>query len=196
MKKKDLLLTVSLLMLPLLLASQLPFRTLPEAGSFSERALENVSVTASNIYVAGEINLIQFTLAFSSPDFEYADGLEMTFPAGVVPLEAGTTTIGGVSPNVPFVGQTISWGDFDEPSGFGDLVPGNYNFTVALDIAPGITGDIIFDFTLYGDHYGNPPHIVSGTGIIPEELEEAPVFNVPFTENFDGTPTGLMPEWW
>ena len=196
MKKKDLLLLVSLLMLPFWLASQVSFRSAPEMGRHSERALENVSVAASDIYDAGEINLIQFTLTFSSPDFEYADGLEMTFPEGVIPLEEGTTSLGGVNLNVPVVGQTISWGDFDEPSGFGDLTPGSYNFTVALDITPGISGDIIFDYTLYGDHWGSPPHIVSGTGIIPEELEEAPVFIVPFTENFDDIPVGLMPEWW
>ncbi|MEE4178343.1 MAG: choice-of-anchor J domain-containing protein [Bacteroides sp.] len=135
------------------------------------KALTNVSVTTSTDYVAGQNNLIAFTLSFSSPDFEYADGFEISFPNGVVPTQAGTSTVIGdieseISLNIPVSGQTISWGTIPGGSQFGDLFPGSYQFSVNVNVEPDFAGSIIASYTLHGDTYGSQPHIVSGDVII------------------------------
>lgn len=135
------------------------------------KALTNVSLTTSSDYVAGQINLIAFTLYFSSPDFEYADGFEMTFPNGVVPTQAGTSSVIGdieseISLNVPVSGQNISWGTIPGGSEYGDLYPGSYQFNVSVMVDQAFTGSITASYTLHGDTYGSQPHTVSGEIII------------------------------
>lgn len=135
------------------------------------KALTNVSLLTTSDYTPGQANLIPFTLSFSSPDFEYADGFEMTFPQGVTPQQSGSSSVIGdieseISLNLPVSGQTISWGTIPGGSQFGDLYPGTYQFEVNVQVEASFTGSMLVTFALHGDTYGGEPHLVSGTLII------------------------------
>jgi hypothetical protein len=134
-------------------------------------------ITCTTIgYIAGSTQTLNFTLSFTSPDLEYIDGVSMTFPAGMVPQTAGTSNPlapanGGSSANMnlnPITGQTVVWGQITTPSGWGALIPGTYNFSVSVAIAPGLTGTQDISYYIMGDGYGGVPHTISGTtSIIP-----------------------------
>jgi len=131
------------------------------------RELTNVEVTTTNEYIPGENNLIEFTLSFTSPDLEFVDGFEMTFPRDVTPQETGTTSVEEL-PVTSVADGTIIWGDVSGGSGLGDLLPGTYNFTVSMDVGAGVSGPITIEFTLHGDEWGAPPHIIDGTVVVQE----------------------------
>ncbi|MBW6497788.1 MAG: choice-of-anchor J domain-containing protein [Bacteroidales bacterium] len=140
-------------------------------GSDISKAITNVSLTTSSEYVAGQTNLIQFNLNFSSPDFEYLDGFEITFPVGVTPLEEGSSAVIGdieseIEINLPVTGQSISWGVIPGGTQWGELFPGPYTFDVSVNVDASFTGSILASYTLHGDTYGSEPHLVSGTVII------------------------------
>ncbi|MFO7655384.1 MAG: choice-of-anchor J domain-containing protein, partial [Candidatus Krumholzibacteriia bacterium] len=135
------------------------------------KAIINVSLTTSSEYVAGQTNLIQFNLNFSSPDYEYLDGFEIIFPEGVTPLADGSSEVIGdieseIEINLPVSGQNISWGTIPGGTQWGELFPGPYTFQVNVDVAASFTGSIVASYTLHGDTYGSEPHLVSGTVII------------------------------
>ncbi|MCK4289202.1 MAG: carboxypeptidase regulatory-like domain-containing protein, partial [Bacteroidales bacterium] len=39
---------------------------------------------------------------------------------------------------------------------------GSTNFTINMDVDPGLTGDHLFDWHIWGDVWGNPPHDIAG----------------------------------
>jgi hypothetical protein len=129
-------------------------------------------VTCTTIgYIAGSTQILNFTLTFSSPDFEYIDGVSLTFPAGMVPQTSGTSNplapangCTGVTINLnPISGQTVVWGQVTTPSDCGALSQGTYNFSVSVAIAPGLTGSQSISYYVMGDGYGGDPHSLSGT---------------------------------
>lgn len=140
-------------------------------GTDVSKAIINVSLTTSSEYVAGQTNLIQFNLNFSSPDYEYLDGFEIIFPEGVTPLADGSSEVIGdieseIEINLPVSGQSISWGEIPGGTQWGELFPGPYTFQVNVDVSASFSGSILASYTLHGDTYGSEPHLVSGTVII------------------------------
>jgi len=129
------------------------------------------NVTSSSIYIPGTTMLIDFVLTFSTADYEYLDGLSLTFPTGMTPLAAGTsnpmTTPNGCSGKDldlnPIAGQTISWGEVTLSTGCGALTQGTYPFSVSVQIDALVSGNQTISYFVLGDGDGALPHSFSGT---------------------------------
>jgi len=144
------------------------FRTISNQGGTKSMS-GGVTCTTSG-YIAGTTQILNFTLVFTSPDYEYCDGVSLTFPAGMVPQTTGTSdplaTANGCGPTMalnPITGQTVIWGQITAPTGCGALIPGTYNFSVAVAIDAGLTGSQNIAYYVMGDGYGGTPHSLSGT---------------------------------
>ena len=147
-------------------------------GSSQIKNLTSGTIICSNGYSPSSTITLNFSHTFASPDYEYLDGLTMTFPAGIVPNTSGTsnplTTANGCTgvtiPLVSVSGQTVTWGEVVTPTTCGALVPGTYNFSVNVTVAGGVSGTQSVAFTLYGDGYGSAPHTVTGNCQITQSL--------------------------
>ncbi|MBZ0179785.1 MAG: T9SS type A sorting domain-containing protein [Melioribacteraceae bacterium] len=137
-------------------------------------------ITTAASYVAGSTADYEFILDLTSlSGAEWADLVEMTFPAGFT-VNGGDAMLDDAPIN-PIVGQTISWGD--DNNSFGDIyAPGVYNFNVNLTVDPGVTGDQNVDYHISGDEWGDLPHEVYGTVTL---SETPPVYLVTIQHNFD-----------
>ena len=130
------------------------------------------SIVSTNTYIPGATAILNFTLTFASPDYEYLDGLSMTFPTGMTPIVTGTSdpiaTRTGCSTATgqlnPISGQTISWGEILDTTQCGYLNPGTYTFSVAVTVGA-ITGTQAVAYTVFGDGYlsSATPHTFSGS---------------------------------
>ncbi|MCX7697107.1 MAG: choice-of-anchor J domain-containing protein [Bacteroidales bacterium] len=125
-------------------------------------------------YIAGSTMILTFQLNVVSNDWEFVDGVSMTFPSGITPLESGTSNplanpngCSGANVNLvtPVSGQTIMWGT-SNPTGCGALDQGIYNFQVNVSIQPSVTGPKTINYTIYGDGYGSNPHVINGSIVI------------------------------
>lgn len=129
------------------------------------------SITTSSFYVPSSTADIVFTLDLSSADYEFADKISLTFPAGLTPTAGTPATIdaagqGGGEVLNAIAGQTISWGDNDNYFG-GITVPGTYTITVSVT-AGAITGNKTVDYAISGDQYGAAPNDITGTVVVSE----------------------------
>jgi uncharacterized surface protein with fasciclin (FAS1) repeats len=155
--------------------------------SFAQQTEVTGTLSAGSGYVAGETIEIPFNLDFTNIDEEYADFLELTFPAGVtiegvsndVVFIDNSILFGAGAPNADFngiVGQTVSWGDDNNSFGGiftsatigGVLTALSYDFTVTVTVDAGITGDLSVDFFASGDEFGPNPADLTGTVTIGE----------------------------
>jgi uncharacterized surface protein with fasciclin (FAS1) repeats len=155
--------------------------------SFAQQTEVTGTLSAGSGYVAGETIEIPFNLDFTNIDEEYADFLELTFPAGVtiegvsndVVFIDNSILFGAGAPNADFngiVGQTVSWGDDNNSFGGiftsatigGVLTALSYDFTVTVTVDAGITGDLSIDFFASGDEFGPNPADLTGTVTIGE----------------------------
>jgi len=111
----------------------------------------------------GTVN-IHFTLDLQSPDYDYSDGVQLTFPAGVKINGAGDNegTHGTMTPNIN--GQVITWGAPDT-SEDGNYAGGEV-FSVNVDK---YTAAFNVDYIIWDDGwatgYGNP-YDTLGNGIV------------------------------
>ena len=129
----------------------------------------SISYTGAG-YVPGITMLLTFQLVVNRDDDEYLDGVSMTFPVGITPLESGTSN--PLAPEngcpgqyinlvTPVSGQSIMWGT-NTPSGCGALDVGTYNFVVNVSIDATVSGPQTISYTIYGDGFGDPPHTITG----------------------------------
>ncbi len=101
-------------------------------------------IAANTLDIKGTVNI-------SSPDFDFADGVKLDFPAGVKINSADgvQSAVRGDFLQAKITGQSILWGDSSR-STFGGFSGGeNLNFNVS--------GTIPFDinYTIYDDGYGD-----------------------------------------
>ncbi|MDI3544788.1 MAG: hypothetical protein PWQ43_880 [Rikenellaceae bacterium] len=122
-------------------------------------------------YIPGQTMILNFNITFSSPDYEFCDGISITFPTGMTPQETNTsTTIGGADLVTPISGNTVVWGEVSTPSGWGVITPGSYDFQVAVAIDAGLTGQQSIVCYAMGDGYGATPHAINQTITMTEAL--------------------------
>jgi len=116
-----------------------------------------IAVSAVFGTVGGTLEL-KATLNLSSPDFDYADGVKLDFPAGVAINSADgvRSAVRGDFLPAKIVGQSILWGDSSR-STFGAF-SGGENFII------NVSGEIPFDinYTIYDDAYGD---LYAGTAL-------------------------------
>jgi len=129
----------------------------------------DVNAVADNGYVPGATHNVYFTFEIANTDFEFADSVSMTFPAGVTLNSVSNDEFFGpsfVNPAGPdgdpevfngIDGQMVSWGDNDNEYG-GITSQGNiYQFSVNASFDVGISGDQIIEVHVSGDEYGDTP---------------------------------------
>lgn len=122
-------------------------------------------------YIPGQTMILHFNFTFSSADYEYVDGVSITFPTGITPIETNTsTTISGATLVTPISGNTVIWGQITTPSGWGSITPGSYDFQVAVTVGAGLTGQQSIVCYAMGDGYGSTPHAINQTIIMTEAL--------------------------
>jgi hypothetical protein len=110
---------------------------------------------------AGTLEL-QFSLDLVSVDFDYADGIMLTFPAGVTVLEAPNVNVGNNNdvPLVPKIeGNVVKIGNVNhEYTGNGPFAGGEeWSVVVQADVP------ISVDWIIYDDGYGGGPVDAEGT---------------------------------
>lgn len=137
--------------------------------SSNNKSLTGSSISCNTLsYVPGATMTIDFTLTVASTDYEYVDGVSLTFPANMVPQTVGTSdplaTANGCGPTMALTpsGQTFIWGQITTPTGCGALVNGTYNFSVSVAIGAGVTGTQTIGYYIMGDGYGAAPHTMTG----------------------------------
>lgn len=143
--------------------------------SLSSKGIDVISaeITTVSYFDPGATVTLNFVITVISVDYEYGDYLEMTFPAGITPLD-GSPAIGEGGQNAIFAellngieGQTISWGDDDNDNG-GLYYDTPYEFWVEVAVDESLAGTQEIDFLISGDQYGGPPHEFSGTVVLYE----------------------------
>ncbi|HKK61585.1 MAG TPA: FG-GAP-like repeat-containing protein [Bacteroidales bacterium] len=126
------------------------------------------SIVCNTSYVPGTTMTLIFSINIASPQSEFGDYLEITFPAGITPTGLNTSDsicdsyygqdpeyLNGVN------GHVISWGDDDNY--FGGIILGTHLFHVEVIVANGLKGVQLASFHLSGDEYfGMPPHELNG----------------------------------
>lgn len=110
----------------------------------------------------GTVN-VYFTLDLVSPDYDYSDGVQLTFPAGIVINGAGDNE-GGHGTVTPTVnGQVVTWGSPDTTT------DGHYHggevFAVRVDK---YSAPFNVDYIVWDDGWGfnNPPYDTLGNGVV------------------------------
>ena len=144
-------------------------------------------------YTPGTSATLQFHFTYFSPDYEYIDGFYLDFPAGV--------TVTGAQADVgtaPWNGETgdgalTSWGSTTGHSGYGYFYT-DQDFTVDVDIDSGFSGDMVIDWFINGDGYGNPPNELYGTVTISEGAADYCYFDDDFTLGFANWDTSANPD--
>ncbi len=128
--------------------------------TFGPDTLDGTSIDIAAVYgpQAGIIEL-QFSLDLVSVDFDYADGILLTFPAGVHILSAPGFGAGNGDIIPEIVGNTIIMGDTSHPyTGNGPFGGGEeWSVFVQADIPLSV------DWTVFDDGYGGGPIDASGT---------------------------------
>ncbi|MGB4229735.1 MAG: hypothetical protein WBJ63_04120, partial [Bacteroidales bacterium] len=119
------------------------------------KAITGTFSLSPTTYIPGQTMILNFNITFSSPDYEWCDGISITFPTGMTPLVTGTTaTIDDATLVTPISGNTVVWGQVSSPSGYGDIYPDSYDFQVAVAIDAGLTGQQSIVCYAMGDGYG------------------------------------------
>jgi hypothetical protein len=148
----------------------------------------DATMTCNSFYVTGsafDLNLV-LELQYNT-SYEFGDSLAITFP-GSVTINSTTNMpdLGpddGSGPDGPeafdgIFGQTIAWGNDDNtyggitPDGFVGAIPGGYQITINITVAPGTMGNITCNYHVDGDEYsddGTPAADFDGTfDILPQ----------------------------
>lgn len=164
-----------------------------QPSSSTEKTITGGITCTTPAYIAGSTQTLDFTLTVASPDYEYIDGVSMTFPAGMTPQTTGTSSplapnngCSGVDMNLaPISGQTVVWGQVTTFSQCGPTVAGTYPFQVSVIIGAGVTGPQAISFYIMGDGYGSTPHTISGTITInPAQTSDVGVASIPMASNY------------
>ncbi len=122
--------------------------------------LTGTSIQIAGVYgvVSGQLQL-HCTLDLVSPDFDWADGITMTFPPGATILEAPSFEAGGGDIFPTVVGNTIQMGLIDHEYTEDGIFHGGEEWDIIID-AP-LPLDV--DWVVFDDNYGGNPVDASGT---------------------------------
>jgi len=140
----------------------------PRVQSNQAKQLEGMLEALSGYGAAGSTVDIPFTLTLTNEDFEYADQISITFPAGFTINSVSNDDVFGPSFDNPepgtgdpepfngIDGQTVSWGDDDNT--YGGITPGaTYTFTINVTTDGGVSGDQTVNYSISGDGFGDNP---------------------------------------
>ncbi|MEO8231010.1 MAG: hypothetical protein ABI638_01925 [Ignavibacteriota bacterium] len=122
--------------------------------------LDGTSIDLAGVYgpQAGVLEL-KFSLDLVSVDFDYADGVLLTFPAGVTILSVPSFEAGNGSISPVIIGNTVILGDTSHPyTGNGAFAGGEeWSVNVQANLPLSV------DWTVFDDGYGGGPIDASGT---------------------------------
>ena len=159
------------------------------------KAITGTFSLSPTTYIPGQTMILNFNITFSSPDYEFCDGISITFPTGMTPLVTGTTaTIDDATLVTPISGNTVVWGQVSSPSGYGDIYPDSYDFQVAVAIDAGLTGQQSIVCYAMGDGYGSAPHAINQTIIMTEALAHDVAVTGILFQNIYSTSTIITPK--
>ncbi|MGM0566344.1 MAG: carboxypeptidase regulatory-like domain-containing protein, partial [Bacteroidota bacterium] len=117
------------------------------------------SIETGNDYVPGETMDAEFVLEVSSPDAEWAENVELTFPEEITLNSAPDITGDSYTLNFTEIdGQTVIWGPDGYLSGNGSP----YTFTVNVTVPADANQDFTIDYYVHGDEWGSEPHSFEG----------------------------------
>jgi hypothetical protein len=122
--------------------------------------LTGTSIDFAGVYgpQAGTLEL-KFSLDLVSVDFDYADGITLTFPAGVDILSAPDFEAGNGSIHPVIIGNTVVLGDTSHPyTGNGPFAGGEEWSVLVQANLP-----LAVDWVVFDDGYGGGPIDASGT---------------------------------
>lgn len=122
----------------------------------SPSSMSGVGVYAEN---AGTIDL-KMSIDLVSPDFDYVDGVKLTFPAGVtINSAADVTACANGNVETPVInGQEIMWGNNDITTF------GCFDGSQVLEVnVSSFTTPLTIDYVLYDDGYGASDTTINGT---------------------------------
>jgi hypothetical protein len=159
------------------------------------KAITGTFSLSPTTYIPGQTMILNFNITFESPDYEWCDGISITFPTGMTPQETNTsTTIGGADLVTPISGNTVVWGEVSTPSGWGSITPGSYDFQVAVAIDAGLTGPQSIVCYAMGDGYGATPHAINQTITMTEALSHDVAVTGLLLQNIYGTGSIITPK--
>ncbi len=124
-------------------------------------------LTTSSSYSGGATVDLDFSLTVGSPDWEYVEQFNLTFPEEFTINSA--TPYDGTTEEPEINGQTITWNTtIPIPNGGGNWEYLTRNFSVNVTAAPDAEGDKVLDWDIEGDGWGADPHTFAGTVVLPD----------------------------
>jgi len=118
------------------------------------------NVVCNTPYLPGSTQDFEFTVSWDSPDWEWLYELDMLIPAGFTVNSASD-----IDGNPAIIsGNDIHWDCYVYSSS------GSIDFTINMASDGSLTGDQLFDWHIWGDAYGNPPHDVAGQSPIAQAI--------------------------
>ncbi len=122
--------------------------------------------SSTTAYIAGGIMNLPLHVNCSSPDNEWLWKMELDLPDGVTVNSATdlSTPQGPMTWNGEVgTAVTTSWGDISVGGSDGFLADNQSgDASVNLGFAADLTGDLVINWSVYGDNFGGLPHNVSG----------------------------------
>jgi len=114
-------------------------------------------IATSSLYTPSSTVTLDFTMTIYSPDWEWGNYCELTFPAGFTPTSA--SSLNGVSPSI--AGNVLSYsGIFYEAN-----TPEEINFSVTMNTGA-VSGPKYINYRVEGDGYGLEEHFFDGTIVV------------------------------
>jgi PKD repeat protein len=130
--------------------------------------ISNVNVVCNTGYISGSKTIVWFTISGVNYYEEWGTYLELEFPSGITPTGVASDPLAEINYSEygqepaylnGVIGNSISWGD--QGTYFGGIEDGEHLFFVEVEVDPGITGSQTINYTIYGDGYGDEPHVYS-----------------------------------
>ncbi|TVQ15266.1 MAG: T9SS C-terminal target domain-containing protein [Bacteroidetes bacterium] len=130
------------------------------------RVVDSSISLITEFYIPGTTMDLLFYYTYSTPDFEWDDGVSLDFPDGVFVNSASVCTTTGLQ-QLPYNGETgngalVTWGNIEGGSGAGGLRSSG-GFSVNVSISEDFSGPLAVDWYIAGDGYGSEPNYNSGT---------------------------------
>jgi hypothetical protein len=141
---------------------------------------QNNKVVGSSIslitefYIPGTTMDLMFYYTYSSPDYEWDDGVSLDFPEGVFVNDASVCAETGAQ-QLPFNGESgdgalVTWGNILGGSGFGGLRSSG-QFWVNVTISEDFADSLHVDWFIAGDGFGADPNFAQGSISLPRALD-------------------------
>ncbi|NCC87555.1 MAG: T9SS type A sorting domain-containing protein [Clostridia bacterium] len=154
------------------------------------KALTGEITSPSSSYVSGTTFDLTIEYVHVSADYEWVDGISLTFPSGVTVNSA--INIGEAAWNSETGdGVETTWGNMTGGSGSGSI-SADVQWTVNITIDAGFSGDLTIAYSVIGDGYGAEPHSLAGN-IVLTEAADTDLAVTAVTPNYMSTGTSATP---